>query len=127
MKLENTQIFVWSAIDVDTRECLAIWVSKGRSSFEAYVFLRMVLKYCENEPEFVVDRGTWYLWAFKRLGLRYRHETFGDRNAVKGFFSQLKERVKRFWKRFPYNSSFNSVQSWLESFMAFYNYWRWLS
>lgn len=94
MKLENTQIFVWSAIDVDTRECLAIWASKGRSSFEAYVFLRMVLKYCENKPEFVVDRGFWYLWAFKRLGLKYRHKTFGDRNAVEGFFSQLKERVK---------------------------------
>jgi len=28
----------------------------------------------------------------KRLGLKYRHETFGDRNAVEGFFSQLKER-----------------------------------
>ena len=37
MKLENTQIFVWSAIDVDTRECLAIWVSKGRSR-SSYVF-----------------------------------------------------------------------------------------
>ncbi|RLI69964.1 IS6 family transposase, partial [Archaeoglobales archaeon] len=30
----------------------------------------------------------------------------------------------RFWNRFPYNSSFDSVQSWLESFMVFYNYWR---
>ena len=28
--------------------------------------------------------------AFKRLGLKHRHETFGDRNAVEGFFS-LKE------------------------------------
>jgi len=38
-------------------------------------------------------------------------------NAVEGFFS-FKERVKRFWKRFPFNSSFVSVQSWIESFMA---------
>jgi len=53
MKLENTQIFVWSAIDVQEN---AIWVSKGRSR-SSYVFL-IILKYCENEPEFVVDRGT---------------------------------------------------------------------
>ena len=72
MKLENTQIIVWSAID-GSEECLATWVSKGRSSFEAYVFLRMVLKYCKNEPEFVVDRGTWYLWGFQELGLKYRN------------------------------------------------------
>ncbi|AIG98463.1 Transposase [Archaeoglobus fulgidus DSM 8774] len=124
LKLENTQIFVWTAIDVDSEECLAIWASEGRSSFHAYVFLREVLKYCENKPKVVVDRGFWYLWALKRLGLRYRHETFGERNAVEGFFSRFKERTKRFWNRFPFNSSFNSVQSWIESFIAFYNYWR---
>ncbi len=124
IKLENNQIFVWAAIDVDTKECLAIWASEGRSSFHAYVFLREVLKYCENEPEVVVDRGFWYLWALKRLGLKYRHETFGDRNAVEGFFSRFKERTKRFWNRFPFRSSFESVQSWLESFVALYNYWR---
>ncbi|AEA46217.1 IS6 family transposase [Archaeoglobus veneficus] len=124
IKLEKKQIFVWAAIDVDTMECLAIWASGGRGSFEAYVFLREVLKHCENKPEIVVDRGFWYLWALKRLGLRYRHETFGRRNAVEGFFSRFKERTKRFWNRFPFRSSFVSVQSWLESFMAFYNYWR---
>ena len=44
LKLENKQIFVWTAVDVDTKECLAIWASEGRGSFEAYVFLREVLK-----------------------------------------------------------------------------------
>ncbi len=67
----------------------AIWSSEGRSSFHAYV-LREVLKYCENKPEIVVDRGFWYKWALKRLGLRYRHETFGERNP-KDFFQGLKK------------------------------------
>jgi len=49
--------------------------------------LKEVLKYCENRPEIVVDREFWYLWALQRLGLKYRHETFGERNAVEGFFS----------------------------------------
>ena len=43
-------------MDVDTDECLAIWASEGRTSFHAYVFLKEVLKYCENKPEVVVDR-----------------------------------------------------------------------
>ena len=123
IKLENKQIFVWSARDAETGECLLIWASEPRS-FEAYVFLREVLKYCENKPEFVVDRGFWYLWALKRLGLKYRHETFGDRDTIESLFSSLKERTKRFHNRFPFNSSFDSVQSWLESFAAFYNCWR---
>ena len=124
LKLEKKLIFVWAAIDIDTKECLAIWASESRGSFEAYVFLKEVLKYCENKPEIVVDRGFWYKWALQRLGLKYRHETFGERNAVESFFSRFKERTKRFWNRFPFRSSFDSVQSWIESFMAFYNYWR---
>ncbi len=121
LKLENRHIFVWSAIDVDTKECLAVWATEGRSSFHAYAFLKEVLKYCENKPEVVVDRGFWYRWALKRLGLDYKHETFGERNVVEGFFSLLKRRTKRFFSRFPFRSSFDSVQSWLESFVAIYN------
>jgi len=69
------------------------------------------LKFCENKPEVVVNRGFWYRWVLKRLGLDYKHETSGCRNAVEGFFSLLKNRTKRFFNRFPFNSSSDSVQS----------------
>jgi len=59
IKLENEHIYVWVAIDVDTKECLA--VSKGRSRIEVYTFLKHMLKYCKNKPEVVVDRAPWYL------------------------------------------------------------------
>ncbi len=59
IKLEKRLIFVWAAIDVDTKEYLAVWASEGRSSFHAYVFLKEVFKH-ENKPEVVVDRGFWY-------------------------------------------------------------------
>jgi len=70
--------------------------SEGRSSFHAYVFLKEVLKHCENKPEIVVDKGFWYLWALQRLGLKYERETF-----EKCCRKVLKERTKRFWNRFP--------------------------
>ena len=28
--------YVWVAIDVDIKECLAVWVSKGRSGIKVY-------------------------------------------------------------------------------------------
>ena len=40
LRKEKRLIFVWAAIDVDTKERLAIWASEGRGSFEAYVFER---------------------------------------------------------------------------------------
>jgi len=102
--------------------CLGI---RCREAFMPTFSLKKSLKRCENKPE-VVDKGFWYLWVLNRLGLKYKHETFGRRNSIESLFSQLKERTKRFHNRFPFNSSFDSVQSWLESFMVFYNYWRWL-
>ncbi len=72
--------------------------------------MKEVLKYCENKPEVVVDRGFFGIHALQRLGLKYRYETFGERNAVEGFFFKLKERTKRFWNRFPFRSSFDSIQ-----------------
>ncbi len=54
MKLKNNQIFVWTAVDVDTKECLAIRASEGKTNF-VYVFLRGKLQYCENKLRVVED------------------------------------------------------------------------
>ena len=57
---------------------------------DALPFLSRVLEACKNKPVFVVDRGPWYSWAFRELGLQYYHETFGDRGGVEGFFGSLR-------------------------------------
>nr|BAJ46812.1 transposase [Candidatus Caldarchaeum subterraneum] len=89
--------YIWSAIDVDSVEILAIYASRGRSILNALSFLKTVLKTCENKPLIVVDRGRWYPWALKRLGLEYVHETFGNRNRIERWFRELKDRTKRFY------------------------------
>jgi putative transposase len=80
------RLMVIGVIDVDSREVLAVYVSRGRSMLNTLIFLKRVLKACENRPVIVVDRGPWYIvetngstkypWALKRLGLEYFHETF---------------------------------------------------
>ncbi|MEM2231233.1 MAG: DDE-type integrase/transposase/recombinase [Candidatus Caldarchaeum sp.] len=50
-------VYVWSAVDVDTGEIIAVYASRGRSMLNALTFLRMVLRACEGKPVVVVDRG----------------------------------------------------------------------
>ncbi|MEM2801031.1 MAG: DDE-type integrase/transposase/recombinase [Candidatus Caldarchaeum sp.] len=89
-------VYVWSAVDVDAGEIIAVYASRGRSMLNALTFLRMVLRACEGKPVVVVDRGPWYPWALKRLGIEYFHETFGNRNRIERWFRELKDRTRRF-------------------------------
>ena len=121
IRVGNRKVFVWAAIDVETKECLGIWVSMARHQFLVSEFIRMVLKY-KNKPTFIVDNGVWYKNAFERMGFTYENETFGRRNVVEQFFSILKSRTKRFYNRFPKNKvQFKSTLSWLKSFALLHN------
>jgi len=97
VEVNGYRCHLWAAIDVDSGEVLAVYASRGRSMLNALTFLKRVLKTCENKPVIVVDRGPWYPWALRRLGLEYFHETFGERNRIERWFRELKERTKRFY------------------------------
>jgi transposase-like protein len=93
LSVKKSYVYVWSAVDVDSKELLALEASYGRSSLNALSFLKKVLKMCTNKPLVLVDRGPWYRWAFERLGLECRYERFGMRNRVERLFRYLKERT----------------------------------
>jgi len=59
------------------------------TSLDAIYFLRKILEYCDGKPLILVDRGPWYRWALQRLGLRYEHQTFGERNAIEQWYSLI--------------------------------------
>ncbi len=40
IRVGERRVFVWAAIDVETRECLAIWVSMSRHQFIVSEFIR---------------------------------------------------------------------------------------
>jgi transposase-like protein len=85
LSVKGVYVYVWSAVDVDSGEILAIYASWSRNMLIAMMkFLRMVLGRCINKPLIIVDRGPWYMWALERLGLEYRYERF---------FRYLKERT----------------------------------
>ena len=97
VKMHGLRAYVWSAVDVDSGEILAIYASRSRNMLIALKFLMIVLDRCLNKPLIIVDRGPWYRWALERLGLKYRYQRLGLRNAVERFFGHLKQRTRRFY------------------------------
>jgi transposase-like protein len=88
---------VGAEIDVDAKEVLAVYASRGRGVPCAVKFLRKVLDPCECKPVIVVDRGPCYRWALDRLGITYFQETFGKRNRIERWFKEMKEKTKIFY------------------------------
>jgi len=101
--MHDFRAYIWSALDVDSGEILAIYTSWSRSMIVAMKFVRMVLDRCLNKPLIIVDRCPWCRWALDRLGLEYRYERFGLRNTVERLFRYLKERTERFY---------NNINTW---------------
>jgi len=121
MKVEDNEVYVWAAVDVDTFEVIHVDVSEGRSSLDALLFLREVLRRCRGKPLIKTDRGPWYDWALNELDCDYQKQTFGERSLVERWFGILKHRTTLFWHRFPHNSSLQSAQNWVSSFASVYN------
>ena len=121
VKLVGEWVFIWCAIDVDSKEVLATRASYTRSSLDALLFIRKALEACVNKPKVLVDGGPWYPWALNELDLEWEHVTFGRRNRVERWFGYFKARVKAFSKSFPHNSSLNSLRAYTSSYAGWYN------
>jgi putative transposase len=92
LKANGRIVHVWAAMDVDTRELLAVEATWSRSSLQALPFPRRVLGDREVRQQAHVRRrrGPWYGWAFRSLGLSYCHETFGIRSRIERSFRTLR-------------------------------------
>jgi len=55
VEMHGLRAYVWSAVDVDSGEILAVYASRGRNMFIALKFMRMVLDRCINKPLIIVD------------------------------------------------------------------------
>ena len=123
IKINGEKKYLWAAIDVESREVLAVWITVTRNYWIARDFLLVVLKSCEGRPVFLVDRAKWYKSAFKSLGLDFVHITFGPRNSVERWFRTVKERTKRFWNNFRSND-WRKVHRFVFLFAFWYNFAR---
>ena len=121
--VEDEEVYVWAAVNRHTFEVIHVEVSPGRSEMDALLFLRTVLERTRGEPLVIVDRGPWYNWSLDELDLpcEARRETWGDRSIVESWFTVFKYRTHRFFDRFPYHSSWQSVDRWANAFAVIHN------
>jgi len=127
LKVAGRRFYVWAAVDVDSREVFAIGAGFQRMDLDAYAFLKGVLEACRNRPLFLVDGGPRYTNALGRLGLRWRHITWGMRSRVERWLGTLKARTRRFCNTFPvrqWQGAIQRVELWLRLFTLWYNWVR---
>ena len=124
LKVKKVVVYVWSAVDVNSGELLALEASYGRSCPNSLIFLKKALKKCLNKPTVIVDRGPWYRWALERLGLEYEHQRFGMRNRVERFFGHLKERTAVFHNKLSaknHTQGIKNLNQFLNIFTIYYH------
>lgn len=103
LKINGKVIYVYGAIDPETKEVLGLKAFTTRNYMTTMYFVREVLRYCSNTPVFLVDGAPWYRETFNRLGLTYLHVTFGKRNPVERLFGYLKRRTRIFFNNINVN------------------------
>ncbi len=114
VKVRDRTYYLWLAID---EKGLPVFVhlSRRRDSWTAKLVL-----YNTKAKGCTTDKGPWYVSAVKELAMEWEHETFGKRNVVERWFFYIKHRIKRFYKRFPWNAKYETVYRWLASFIVIY-------
>ena len=69
-----------------------------------------------------MNKALWYKVAAKELGIELKYTTFAEKmkNVTERTFMLLKKRVKAFFKRCPPSSKYETVWSWIASFLTFH-------
>jgi len=108
-------------------------VYSTRNLLTSKIFIIEVLKYCENNPIFIIDNAPWLIEALELLKLSYIKENFGDRSLIESAFSSFKQRTKVFFNKINSNSKNKnerfkrSIICWelfIKIFIFYYNHLR---
>ena len=122
IKCRKKRFYVWSAIDLQTKELVAFDVSRGRSSLDSLVFLSKVKIRCRGKlPIVVTDKGPWYPYALRRLGFDHMHNTFSIRNPIEQFFRLVKDRTRIFYNNMNTDNGIKHLILFMKLFAFYYS------
>jgi len=79
VKANKKRYFVYSAVDVERNELILMKVYTTRNWLITRSFVKVVLKYCENKPKFVIDKAPWLKRALDSLNLEFEYEGFREK------------------------------------------------
>jgi transposase-like protein len=82
--VEETEVYVWAAVDMEIFEVIHIEVSPGRSDLDTILFIKQVSKRCRGDPVVLVDGGPWYNWALHDLD----HVSHAEKRGGTGYWTK---------------------------------------
>jgi len=80
IKINGKYHLLWPAIDINTWEVIGVWITQGLASIA----------------------------VLNRLHANWEHVTFRLRKPIEQWFFLLKNRIKRFYRNWPYNTKLNN-------------------
>ena len=118
---EEREVWLYAAIDVESKVVLHARLSEHRGTDPAMSFLRELKeKHRVSDAEFLVD-GMGYLTALAKTDLD-GHLDYTDRNIVEKLFQTFTMRIARFHE--TWNGSQPSAERWLTAYAYYYNHLR---
>jgi putative transposase len=118
---EEKKVWLYAAIDTDSKVVLHARLSQSRGREPATTFLRELKEeHRVSDAEFLVD-GMGYLTALAKTDLT-GHLDYSDRNIVEKLFQTYTMRIGRFHE--TWNGGQLSAERWLTAYTHYYNHLR---
>ena len=123
LKVGPEYIWLWVAIDVKSKEILALSISKERNMFVTERFISDLIKTHGRHPV-STDGGTWYPMACKFLKLKHHLHSSFEKSLIERTMQYIKDRTESFDDYFPCrlkNCKLKHVTKWLNLFADYHN------
>ena len=123
IKVGSELIWLWVAIESETKSIVATSISKERNMFVAEKFLSSIVKENSKHPV-STDGGTWYPQACKFLKLEHHLHSTYEKSLIERTIQYIKDRTECFDDYFPCrkkNCKLKHVMQWMKLFVAHYN------
>ncbi len=125
IQLDDQRYWLYAAVDPETNEFLHIKLYLTRTTELTEMFLcELREKHDVQDAVFLVDPAPWLKAALHHLGLRFRYEKHGNRNAVERLFKEIKQRTTQFGNCFR-NADPATAEIWLQSYAYCWNQLIW--
>ena len=123
IKIGSEYIWIWVAIEPESRLILALSISKERNMLIAERFLSGLVKVHGNHAV-STDGGTWYPQACRFLELNHHIHSPLEKSLIERTMQYLKDRTESFDDYFPCrtkNCKLKHVKNWLNLFVDYHN------
>jgi putative transposase len=123
IKIGSEYIWIWVAIERESKDILALTISKERNMLIAERFLSGLVK-LNGKHAVSTNGGTWYPQACRFLGLEHHIHSSFEKSIIERTIQYLKDRTECFDDYFPCrlkNCKLKHVRNWLRLFVDYHN------